>query len=161
MEYCQDDTNWHGQILMRNDSFGKIAMLHKTLKLVGPLHVVGGLMLFLSAFFPSTQAAIASLVTLPAGQAISPFFVAILGPTIASWGILFSAVVTQFYAAPSPGLWKALMLSVAIWAPLDTGLCLYFGVYGGAVVNTIVVVVLFGLLMSVRSVAYESGETRA
>ena len=115
----------------------------------------------MSAFFPSIQAAIASLVNLPAGQAFSPFFVAILGPTIASWGILFSAVVTQFYVAPSPGLWKALVLSVALWAPLDTGLCLYFGVYGGAVVNAIVVVVLFGLLVSVKSLAYQSGETRA
>ena len=136
-------------------------MLHKILKLVGPMHVVGGLLLFMSAFFPPAQVAIVSLVNLPAGQEFSPFFVAILGPTIAGWGVLFSAVVTQFYAAPSPGLWKALVLSVAIWAPLDTGLCLYFGVYGGAVVNTVVVVVLFGLLASVRSLAYPSGETRA
>ena len=136
-------------------------MLHKILKLVGPMHVVGGLLLFMSAFFPPAQVAIVSLVNLPAGQEFSPFFVAILGPTIAGWGVLFSAVVTQFYAAPSPGLWKALVLSVAIWAPLDTGLCLYFGVYGGAVVNTVVVVVLFGLLASVRSFAYPSGETRA
>lgn len=136
-------------------------MLHKILKLVGPMHVVGGLLLFMSAFFPSAQVTIASLVNLPAGQEFSPFFAAVLGPTIASWGVLFSAVVTQFYAAPSPGLWKALVLSVAIWAPLDTGLCLYFGVYGGAAVNTVVVVVLFGLLASVRSLAYPSGETRA
>ena len=136
-------------------------MLHKILKLVGPLHVVGGLLLFMSAFFPSTQAAIASLVNLPADQDFSPFFVAILGPTIASWGVLFWAVVTQFYAAPSPGLWKALVLSVVVWAPLDTGLCLYFGVYGGAVVNAVVVVVLIGLLVNVKSLAYQAGETRA
>ncbi len=136
-------------------------MLAKILKLVGPLHVVGGLLLFASAFFPSAQSAIASLVNLPAGQDFSSFFVAILGPTIASWGVLFSAVVTQFYAAPSPSLWKAMVWSVAIWAPLDTGLCLYFGVYGGAVVNSIVVVVLFGLLANVKSVAYQSGLTRA
>lgn len=136
-------------------------MLHKILKLVGPLHVVGGLLLFITAFFPSIQATIASLVNLPAGQDFSPFFVAILGPTIASWGVLFSAVVTQFYAAPSPGLWKALVLSVVVWAPLDTGLCLYFGVYGGAVVNAIVIVVLIGLLVNVKSLAYQAGETRA
>lgn len=136
-------------------------MLHKILKLVGPLHIAGGLLLFLSAFFPSTQAAIASLVNLSAGQGFSPFFVAILGPTIASWGILFSAVVTQFYAAPCPALWKAMVFAVAIWAPLDTGLCLYFGVYSGAVVNAVVVVVLFGLLIRVKSLAYQSGDTRA
>jgi hypothetical protein len=136
-------------------------MLHKILMLVGPLHVVGGLLLFITAFFPSTQVAIASLVNLPAGQGFSPFFVAILGPTIASWGVLFSAVVTQFYAAPSPGLWKAMVLSVVIWAPLDTGLCLYFGVSGGAVVNTVVVVVLIGLLLNVKTLAYQAGETRA
>ena len=128
-------------------------MSQKILKLVGPVHVVGGLLLFLTAFFPGAQAVVASLANLPPGGALSPFFVAILGPTIASWGVLFTAIVNQYLLTPSSGLWNAMVFAVLVWAPLDTGLCLYFGITGGAVLNAIVVIVLIGLLAAVKGMA--------
>jgi hypothetical protein len=129
-------------------------MSARILKIVGPAHIVGGLLLFLTAFSPAAQAILEDLLSTSANLEWSPFFIAVLGPTIASWGVLFTVVVTQFLAAPSPGLWKAMVISVAIWAPLDTALCLYFSVYGGAVVNAVIVAVLTVLLLGVRAMAY-------
>ena len=129
-------------------------MSERILKLVGPAHIAGGLLLFLSGFVPATHEFMERAFAPTADLAWSPFFVAILGPTIASWGVLFSALVSQYFSTPTRRLWKALIWSVAIWAPLDTALCLYFGVYAGAILNAAVVIVLVGLLLTVRSLAY-------
>jgi hypothetical protein len=131
-------------------------MQERLLKAVGPVHIVGGLLVFLSGFVPPAQQMLESLFAVAGGFVWSPFFVAILGPTIASWGVLFAAVVNQFFAAPTPGLWQAMLLSVLIWAPLDTALCLYFGLYGGAIVNAVVVIILLVLLFGVRELAYRA-----
>lgn len=88
-----------------------------------------------------------------AGENFSPFLFAVLGPTVASWGVLFSAVVRQFIDYPTRRLWNALLLAIVVWAPLDTGLCLYYGVYGGVAVNGLVVVLLLVLLFKVRPAA--------
>ena len=129
-------------------------MSARLLKIVGPAHIIGGLLLFITAFVPAAQTLLEELLSRSIDLAWSPFFVAILGPTIASWGVLFTTVVSQFFSSPSPGLWKAMVASVAVWAPLDTALCLYFGVYGGALVNAVVVAVLIALLLGVRKTAY-------
>lgn len=130
-------------------------MSARVLAYVGPVHIVGGLLVFFVGFFPATHPALESLISTSGEPVWSPFFLGVLGPTIASWGVLFTAVVSQFLSAPTPGLWKTLVWSIAIWAPLDTVLCLYFGVYGGAVLNAVVVAVLIVLLLGVRKMAYD------
>ncbi|MFQ5609640.1 MAG: hypothetical protein ACE5F8_05145, partial [Woeseiaceae bacterium] len=60
-------------------------------------------------------------------------------------------VVSQYLDYPTRRLWNAMLLAVLIWAPLDTGLCLYFGIYPGAIVNAIVFAVLVALLLNVRN----------
>ncbi len=127
-------------------------MATKILSWVGPLHIVAGLLLFLTAFLPGVQTAIATSAGLD-GDNFSPFLFSVFGPTVASWGVLFTAVVRQFIDYPTRRLWNAMALAIAIWAPLDTGLCLYFGVNGGVVVNAAVVVLLFVLLFKVRPAA--------
>ena len=122
----------------------------RILAYVGPVHIVGGLLVFATGFVPAAHPLLESLLASSGELTWSPFFVAILGPTIASWGVLFTAVVSQFLSSPSKALWKAMVWSVAIWAPLDTALCLYFGIYGGAIVNTAVVAALIVLLINVR-----------
>lgn len=117
---------------------------------VGPLHVIGGIALFLTAFLPQAQNLLAMSLGLE-GENYSPFLLAVLGPTIASWGVLFTAVVRQYADYPTRRLWNALLIAVLVWAPLDTGLCLYFGVTGGVIVNGIVVVILLGLLFKVKT----------
>ena len=125
-------------------------MHERLLKLVGPVHVVGGLLLFATGFVPAAQQFLQSLLPVADGFVWSPFFVAILGPSIASWGVLFAAIVNQFCLTRDQRLWRMMVIAVAIWAPLDTALCLYFGLYGGAIVNAAVVVVLIVLLLGVR-----------
>jgi hypothetical protein len=125
----------------------------RILSFVGPIHIVGGLLVFATGFVPAAHPLLESLLASSGELTWSPFFVAILGPTIASWGVLFTAVVSQFLSSPSKALWKAMVWSVAIWAPLDTALCLYFGIYGGAIINTAVVAALILLLLNVRTMA--------
>ena len=121
----------------------------RILSWVGPLHVVAGLLLFLTAFLPGVQDSLATAAGLT-GNNHSPFLFAVFGPTVASWGVLFGVVVRQFIEYPSRRLWNAMVLAVVIWAPLDTGLCLYYGVYGGVVVNALVTVLLLVLLFKVK-----------
>ena len=125
-------------------------MIEKLLKLVGPVHVIGGLALFASGFVPGLQMKVLALVPVAPGFQWSPFFVAVLGPTIASWGVLFGALAHHFLSAPSESSWRAMLFAVLIWAPLDSALCLYYGVWAGAVVNVVVTVVLLVLLLAVR-----------
>lgn len=126
-------------------------MTKRFLTLVGPAHVIGGLLLFASGFIPAAQEYLRSLLVVSDDFVWSPFFLSILGPTIASWGILFGALVNQFYALPSKSIWRAMLLSVVIWAPLDTMLCLAYGLYSGAIVNAVVFAVLVFLLYSEKS----------
>jgi len=123
--------------------------------MVGPLHVVGGILVFITGFVPAAQRFFESLFLTVDGFVWSPFFVAILGPTIASWGVLFGTLVTQYFATPSAYLWRAMIIAVVIWAPLDTALCLKFGLYGGAIINGFVAITLLVLLAGVRTLADE------
>ncbi len=125
-------------------------MADKLLRLVGPLHIAGGLLLFLTISLPGTSSRLASLFGMPADHPSSAFFISIFGPTVASWGVLFSAVVRQYYIAPSEDLWRLMLLAVLLWAPLDTGLCLYFGLWAAALLNTIVATALVTLLFLAR-----------
>ena len=125
-------------------------MFERLLRLVGPLHVIGGLLVFATGFVPEAQTFLASLFAKTDDFVWSPFFVAVLGPTIASWGVLFSAVVRQYLNTRSRPAWRTLLLSIVIWVPLDTLLCIRFGLWGGAMLNGVVVLVLAILLYAVR-----------
>ena len=123
-----------------------ISLSERLLKLVGPIHVVGGLLLSAAGFSPVALDVLEPLLVGNDDYVWSAFLISVLGPTIASWGVLFGALVNQFYATPSLVLWRSLVIAVAVWAPLDTALCLRYGVSVGVTVNAIVVVVLIGLL---------------
>ena len=129
-------------------------MASRLLRLIGPLHIAGGLLLFATGFFPSAQEPIRILLTSDSGPTWSPFLAAVLGPTIASWGVLFTTLANQYVASPTRRLWRAMAWSVAIWAPLDTLLCLRFGAYNAAILNGAVVVALIAILAAVRPMAY-------
>ena len=129
-------------------------MYERLLSLIGPLHVVGGLLLFISGFIPPAQLLFESILATEDGFVWSPFFVAVLGPTIASWGVLFSAVLRQFLNTRAPSAWRTLVVSVTLWVPLETALCLQFGFYGGAILCGVMLVVLAILLYGVRPWAH-------
>jgi hypothetical protein len=125
-------------------------MTQRLLELVGPVHVIGGLLLFASGFSPSAQSLLEALVRPPADASWSPFFVSVLGPTIASWGVLFGTLTRQYFTSPTKKTWNALTLSLLIWAPLDSALCVFYRFYSGAIVNAIVFIAVIGLLIAAR-----------
>lgn len=127
-------------------------MTQRLLRWVGPLHVLAGLALAACGFFEPLYVWMTNVVAVRADFIWSPFFASILGPTIASWGILFAYTVSTFYQAPSLVAWRAMLWSVLIWAPLDTALCFKFGFYGGAMLNAAVFLAVVALLISARRI---------
>ena len=125
-------------------------MAIRLLSLVGPIHIIAGLLLCLTAFFPTIQRALAELAGLT-DATFSQFLFAVIGATIASWGVLFCVVVSQYRDYPTKRLWNAMLIAILVWAPLDTCLSLYYGVYGGAILNMVIVIVLIALLFAVRN----------
>ncbi len=126
-------------------------MTEKLLRLVGPVHVVAGLVVFVSGFFPSSLLAVLERLPAAPGFEWSPFLVAVFGPTVASWGLLFGSLVRQFLDSPGEQSWRAMLFAVLIWAPLDSALCLYYGFRFGAILNVLVFVAVTVLLLAVRS----------
>ena len=82
------------------------------------------------------------------------FLVSAFGPTVASWGVLFFALVRAFFRNPTTGSWWALVLAIVVWAPLDSALCVHYGLYSAVTVNAVIAIVLLALLLRVRGLAY-------
>lgn len=127
---------------------------------LGPAHVVAGLLLAFTVFTPDVQVLIARISTIPVNDPYTPFLLAVIGPTVASWGVLFTAIVTVFLEHPSPPLWRSMVWSIAVWAPIDTGLCLWFKAYGAAAMNGLMLIMFVILLLNVRPLAYPDERLR-
>jgi hypothetical protein len=119
------------------------------------MHVIAGVLLAALPLAPSVHSGLVAAIF---GEAKATpevhFLVSAFGPTVASWGILFFALVRAFFRNPTNGSWWALVLAIVIWAPLDSALCAYYGLYLPIVLNAVVAVVLLGLLISVRRLSY-------
>ena len=128
-------------------------MTERLLLTVALAHVIAGLSLTIIPLAPSVHFKLASAI-FGAGKASEEvmFLISVFGPTVASWGVLFFALVRTYFRNPTSGSWWALVLSIAIWAPLDSVLCIYYGLYFAVALNAGVAVVLLGLLFSVRGV---------
>lgn len=127
----------------------------KLLKLIASGHIIGGLVLWLLYFIeplhnPLLQAVYAGQPEKLANTSQLAFWLCILGPTIASWGVLFLALVHQYFITPTAFLWRCLVAAVLLWAPLDSTLCLLNGIVAGAVGNAAVTAVLLTLLWRCR-----------
>jgi len=66
------------------------------------------------------------------------FLVGIFGPTIASWGVLFWAVVTQTFALPTKGAWWTMIAACVVWAVYDSIYSNFYGLWINAVINGVV-----------------------
>jgi hypothetical protein len=117
-------------------------------------HVVAGGLLALLPFAPSVHIKLVGAI-FGEGKASEEvmFLVSVFGPTVASWGVLFFALVKSFFRNPTSGSWWALVLSIAVWAPLDSALCIYYGLYSAVALNAAIAAAFLGLLFSVRSLA--------
>ena len=130
-------------------------MTQKLLLAIALAHVAVGLGLAALPLVPSVHSGLAAMI-FGTGKATEEvrFLLSVFGPTIASWGVLFYALVRAFFRNPRRESWWALVLSIAIWSPLYSALCAYYGLYAAIAVNAVVAVALLGLLISVRRLAY-------
>ena len=120
-------------------------------------HVVAGVSLALLPFAPSIHGNLVTAI-FPGGDTSREvmFLVSVFGPTVASWGVLFFALVRSFFRNPTIGSWRALVLSVLVWAPVDSALCIHYGLYSAVALNAVVAVAFLGLLFGVRGLAYNN-----
>ncbi|KPJ93451.1 MAG: hypothetical protein AMJ53_07195 [Gammaproteobacteria bacterium SG8_11] len=79
------------------------------------------------------------------------FLMALFGPTIASWGVLFLFAINFGFARPSPQAWIFLLLACLAWAPYDSILSLQHGVYLNAIINAVVFVIIILPLVMVKN----------
>ena len=132
-------------------------MTERLLLAIALAHVAVGLGFATLPLAPSVHSSLAAAI-FGAGNATEEvrFLLSVFGPTIASWGVLFYALVRAFFRNPTRGSWWALVLSIVVWAPLDSALCACYGLYAAIALNAVVAVVLLGLLISVRRLTYAS-----
>ena len=130
-------------------------MTERILLEIALAHMVAGLAFAALPLLPAVHSGLAAAIF---GEAKATrevqFLVSAFGPTVASWAVLFYALVRAFFRNPTRGSWWALVLSIVIWAPLDSALCIYYGLYAAVAINAAVALVVLGLLMSVRRLAY-------
>jgi len=125
----------------------------KLLKLIAIMHVGAGLLLSALIFITSIHGFLLNLLY-PNGSTNTEqiiFWISILGPTIASWGVLFYSAIASYEAHPSKQSFNFLVASVLIWAPIDSALCLYNGIYLGVIGNSFILILLLALLYRVKA----------
>ena len=114
-------------------------------------HIVAGVSLTLLPFVPAIHL---QLITVIFGaEKVSEeikFLIAVFGPTVASWGVLFYALVKTYFRNPTRGTWWALVMSIVVWAPMDSALFIYYGLYPAVALNAAVASLFLGLLFRVR-----------
>jgi hypothetical protein len=130
---------------------GKSAVIERVLLLIALAHVIAGLALAMLPFAPALQIKLLTAI-FGEGHASTEtlFLFSVFGPTVASWGVLFYALVRSYFRNPARDTWRALALSILIWAPLDSALCIYYGLYSAVALNAAVAVTILGLLLGVR-----------
>lgn len=87
------------------------------------------------------------------------FLMAIFGPTIASWGVLFLFAINCGFAQPSPRAWWFILLACIVWAPYDSILSLIHGVFLNAIINSVAFVIIVVPLLMVRNYFFATIET--
>jgi energy-converting hydrogenase Eha subunit B len=127
----------------------------RLLKLIAIAHIVAGIALCLLYFIeplhsPMLEAVYVGQQDRLANSGQLAFWLCILGPTIASWGVLFLALVHQYFLTPTRFLWNCMLAAILVWAPLDSLLCTLNGIYAGAIGNIAVTIVFLVLLFHIR-----------
>ena len=125
------------------------------LQLIAIAHIIGGLMLPVVVQLDIAQPyfrLMANEFALSSQQDLLflQFLVGIFGPTIASWGVLFWAVVTQSFALPTKGAWWIKIAASVVWAVYDSIYSNFYGLWINAVINGVVFISIVVPLWRVR-----------
>jgi hypothetical protein len=78
------------------------------------------------------------------------FLIGVFGPTVASWGVLFWAVVTQSFRMRSKSGWWLMIAAAVVWAVYDSVYSSLYGLWIHAVINGAVFVAIVLPLWWVR-----------
>jgi hypothetical protein len=76
--------------------------------------------------------------------ALGKFMVGILGPTVASWGLLFLFVVNVSFASRSRTGWYFMVIAITGWSLCD----MYLSVRAGVYLNLLIDLVVLGLVLT-------------
>jgi uncharacterized protein (TIGR01777 family) len=117
-------------------------LLYRWLLLVGMGHVALGLLLALGAhssllepYFHYLHASVATPPPTAAFQTLLKSMVQLFGPTVASWGVLFTLLIQLYrkhgYSWIKYGLYAALL----VWCLVDSMISVYHGIYAHAYLN--------------------------
>ncbi len=149
-------------MLNAQPSFTRTPIALIALRWLATLHIIGGIGLAISLWLPSLHPLI--LKTMYGNTPIDNpqqtlFWICIMGPTVASWGVLCRICVDYFAEQPSKRTYRRLILAMAVWAPLDTTMCLSNGIYIAGFLNASVVL-LFWYLCHRLWLGQQQGMTR-
>ena len=138
----------------------RMKIIKKFLQLIACLHIVGGIVLpFLvetsvfNVYLQHLEHAF-NLENKGPGAEIR-FLVGLLGPTIASWGILFLFAINTGFSNPNPRAWWFIIIACTVWAPYDSWISQTHGVYLNAIFNCIVYVCIMIPMLMVRPIFFE------
>jgi hypothetical protein len=112
-----------------------LALLHVVAGLAWPLLIVGTS--WLDRWLP--------------GIAANRYWCALIGPTIASWGLLLWFVVRFGVRRGQRWACDAAIAAIGVWLPLDFALCFAFRFVPGMVLDPAFGLVMLGLLVAIRS----------
>lgn len=118
-------------------------------------HIVGGLLLPClvdTALFTHYNNAVATAFNTQdaAARAQASYLSALMGPTVASWGLLFALAVQQSFAKPTRMAWWGMLGAGLLWAPHDSWLAWQHGIYLNALINGASLLALLAPLCLVR-----------
>ncbi len=118
-------------------------------------HVLGGLALpwlihtELFRYYNQTLYAALRLQDAPSQEA-ARFLLGLIGPTMASWGLLFFLVLRQGFARPTPAAWWLILLALLLWAPYDSWLSWRQGLPLNALINAVALLLVLPPLLLLR-----------
>ena len=118
------------------------------LRWIANVHVIGGLCLAMVLWIPALHLLLLKILygsTPVIDSAQTLFWICILGPTVASWGVLCRICVDYFAEQPCTRTYRRLILSLLVWAPIDATMCVTHGVHIAAILNTSVVILFWYL----------------
>ncbi|MDD0844206.1 hypothetical protein [Pseudomonas sp. Gutcm_11s] len=132
-------------------------LLYRWLLLVGLGHVVLGVVLAFAAHLPITDAYFdylyASVSSLPPSaelQGLLRTMVGLFGPTVASWGLLFCALVMLYRQHGHRLIKQALFAALLVWCVLDSAISSHFGLMLHFYLNTLAALSIALPLLALR-----------
>lgn len=138
----------------------KASTAKQFLSLLAILHIIVGLILpfmvntWLFDYYNEKMLAAfntSSIESLELGK----FMVGILGPSIASWGVLFLFLVQHAYRTGFSSAWFTMIIAIVVWSLYDMALSIIAGVYLNVLIDIFVMALLLVPLIMTKSHFYK------